>query len=100
MEIATGSQSFDQLTGGSGPVLYVRNFSWLTPDQARGAFASEVRVGYLYRNGKRTPVKGGTVSGNLFETLGSARFASEQVFLGSYLGPAAMRLEGLSVSGA
>lgn len=100
MEIATGSKTFAELTQDSGPVLHVRNFSWLTPDQARGAFGSEVRVGYLYRNGRRTPVKGGTVAGNLFEALGSARFSSERVALGSYLGPSAVRLEGLSVSGA
>jgi PmbA protein len=100
LELPTGKSSLDELRTDSGPVLHVRNFSWLTPDQARGDFASEIRVGYLYENGKRRPVKGGTVSGNLFKALGAARYASDRVFLGAYLGPAAIRLEGLSVAGA
>ncbi len=100
LELPAGTRSFADLTAGDGPVLHVRAFSWLTPDLTRGAFSSEIRVGYLYRGGKRTPVKGGTVSGNLFEALGAARFASERVTRGSYYGPKAVRLEGLTVAGA
>jgi predicted Zn-dependent protease len=81
-------------------VLYVRSFSWLTPDFARGNFSSEVRVGYLHENGRRTPVKGGSVSGNVFKALGAARHARETVFRGDYLGPVAVRFEGLTVTGA
>jgi predicted Zn-dependent protease len=99
LEIIPGKKSFADLTAGDGPVLHVRNFSWLTPDTARGDFSSEIRVGYLYENGKRRPVKGGSVSGNLFRSLGSAHYASDRVFLGDYLGPSAIRLEGLSVVG-
>jgi predicted Zn-dependent protease len=100
MELPVGTRSFADLAAGDGPVLLVKAFSWLTPDQARGDFSSEVRVGYLYRNGKRTPVKGGTVSGNLFKALGAAKFSSERVTIGSYIGPSAVRLEGVSVAGA
>jgi predicted Zn-dependent protease len=100
LELPPGTRAFADLCAGDGPVLHVRSFSWLNPDQARGDFASEIRVGYLYRNGRRTPVKGGTVSGNLFKALGTARFSSERVFIGGYVGPAAVRLEGLSVAGA
>ena len=100
LELPAGTRTLADLSAGDGPVLLVRAFSWLNPDQARGDFASEVRVGYLYRNGRRTPVKGGTVSGNLFKALGAARFASELVSRGSYSGPAAVRFEGMSVAGA
>ena len=81
-------------------MLFVRAFSWLTPDQARGTFSSEVRFGYIFDKGKRTPVKGGSVSGSLFAALGAARYASDRVFLGSYLGPAGIRLEGVTIAGA
>jgi predicted Zn-dependent protease len=83
-----------------GRVLVVRAFSWLTPDAARGGFGSEIRFGYLWENGVATPVKGGTVSGNLFDALGTAIWSRETVFRGNYLGPAAVRFEGLTVTGS
>ncbi len=100
MELPAGKTPLNDLMSGAGPVLYVRSFSWLTPDQGRGNFGSEVRLGYLYENGARKPIKGGTVSGNVFKALGTARYAKEVVFRGDYLGPAAVRLEGLTVAGA
>ncbi|MFN8548236.1 MAG: metallopeptidase TldD-related protein [Candidatus Eisenbacteria bacterium] len=45
LEIAPGSLGFDELLSG-GPLLYVRGFSWLTPDPGRGDFSSEIRIGY------------------------------------------------------
>ncbi|MGH7740659.1 MAG: metallopeptidase TldD-related protein, partial [Candidatus Eiseniibacteriota bacterium] len=45
-EIPAGVTPLAELTGGDGPVLYVRAFSWLTPDGARGNFGTEIRVGY------------------------------------------------------
>lgn len=98
-ELPAGATPLADLIGGDGPVLYVRAFSWLTPDAARGNFGTEIRVGYWYEKGVRRPVKGGTVSGNVFAALGTARFSKETVFLGDYLGPAAVRLEGLTVAG-
>jgi len=98
-EVPAGKTPFADLTAGDGPVLYVRSFSWLTPDQGRGNFGSEIRVGYLYDKGKRTPVKGGTVSGSVFKALGTARYAKEVVFRGDYMGPSAVRFEGLTVAG-
>jgi predicted Zn-dependent protease len=100
LELPAGRTPLAELTAGDGPVLYVRSFSDLSPDQSRGNFASEIRVGYLYEKGVRKPVKGGTVSGNVFTALGTARASKETVFLGRYLGPTAIRLEGLTVAGA
>src|SRR5262249_41159307 len=86
LELPAGRTPFADLTGGER-TLYVRSFSWLTPDAARGNFGSEIRVGYLFENGSRKPVKGGTVSGNVFKALGTAKYSSETVFRGDYLGP-------------
>jgi hypothetical protein len=36
----------------------------------------------------------------VFAALGTARYSKETVFLGDYLGPAAVRFEGLTVAGA
>jgi PmbA protein len=98
LEIAPGSTSLEDLLR-DGPVLYVHRFSWLTPDGMRGDFASEVRIGYWYENGERRSIKGGSVAGNLFTALGSARFSKETVFLGDYVGPKAVRFEGVTVTG-
>jgi predicted Zn-dependent protease len=99
-ELPAGTTPLADLLRGDGPVLHVRAFSWLTPDTARGNFGTEIRVGYWYEKGSRRPVKGGTVSGNVFAALGTARYSKETVFLGDYLGPAAVRFEGLTVAGA
>lgn len=98
-ELPAGRTPFADLVGGER-VLYVRSFSWLTPDAARGSFSSEVRVGYLHENGARRPVTGGSVSGNVYQALGTARYARETVFQGNYLGPRAVRFEGLTVTAA
>ena len=99
LELPPGRTATDDLLAGER-VLHVRSFSWLNPDPGRGNFSSEIRVGYFYENGARRPVKGGSVSGNVFKALGNARYASETVTRRNYLGPAAARIEGLSIAGA
>lgn len=99
LEIPAGRTALDDLNAGDR-VLYVRAFSWLNPDRGRGDFSSEVRVGRLWENGALRPVKGGSVSGNVFEALGRARYAGALVTRDNYIGPAAVRIEQLSVSGA
>jgi predicted Zn-dependent protease len=66
----------------------------------RGNVGSEIRIGYLYEKGVRRPVKGGTVSGNVFDALGTARYSKETVLRGDYFGPVAVRFEGLTIAGA
>lgn len=99
-ELPAGKTPLAELLSHDGPVLYVQSFSWLTPDNARGNFGSEIRVGTLYDKGAATPIKGGTVSGNVFSALGTAHYSKELVFRGDYLGPEAVRFEGLTVSGS
>jgi PmbA protein len=98
-ELPAGKTPLAQLTSGDR-VLLVRSFSWLTPEPGRGNFGSEIRIGYLYENGIRKPVKGGTVSGNVFAALGTAHYSSDTVFHGDYLGPAGVRFEGLTIAGS
>lgn len=81
-------------------VLEVVRFSWFTPDGGTGDFASEVRLGYLHRNGRRVPVKGGAVTGNAFAALAHARLTRETRFVGNGLVPRYLCLEDLVVTGA
>jgi PmbA protein len=85
---------------GGEPVYEIVDFSWMNPDPITGEFASEIRLGYRHDpDGTVTPIKGGTLAGNVFEALAGVRFAREALFTGNYYGPAAMRFEELSIAG-
>lgn len=85
----------------AGETVYeIVEFSFLNPDPISGDFTSEIRLGYRHDpDGTVTPIKGGTVSGNLFAALADVRFAREPLFAGNYYGPAAMRFGALSIAG-
>ncbi|MGD8978672.1 MAG: metallopeptidase TldD-related protein [candidate division WOR-3 bacterium] len=74
-------------------------FSDLSPDPVTGDFVAEIRFGYHISNGKRTPVKGGSISGNVFQALKNLYSTDERVFEGNYLGPKHVALKDLSISG-
>ena len=60
----------------------------------------EIRLGYEIGPDGAIPVKGGSVTGNLFEAMASARFSAETVELPAFAGPRAIRFESLQVAGA
>jgi len=97
--IPEGSRSVAQLAAGA-EVLEVIRFSWLTPDRGTGDFSSEIRFGYMHRNGRRTPIKGGSVNGNIFGALEDCHFSRERDFVGDALVPRVMRVNELEVFGA
>jgi len=80
-------------------MTHVVAFSWLNPDPITAKFSGEIRLAYQRRHGEWTPVKGGTVSGDVFAAFANARFSAETQFLGDYLGPEAIRFEELVVAG-
>jgi predicted Zn-dependent protease len=89
------------LSGGEGgPVLHVVEFSFLHPDAATGSFVDEIRLGYLIEHGTARPVRGGSVSGNVFECFRKARFSRECFTSGRYIGPRSIRFEDLTISGS
>lgn len=62
-------------------------FSWFHPDPFSGDFSAEIRLGYRWINGKKTAVRGGTFTGNIFQNILSARFSKETTQSGNYYGP-------------
>jgi len=74
-------------------------FSDFLPDPITGDFVAEIRFGYHVKNGKKTPVKGGSVAGNVFDSLKCIYFNDENTFEGNYFGPQTVAIEGLSISG-
>lgn len=95
--VACGARPRAELLAGA---LEVVSFSAFDPDSLTGDFGAEVRLGYLHGPGGATPMKGGSVSGNVFGALANAWFAKEETSHESYVGPCAVRVEGLSVAGA
>jgi PmbA protein len=99
MEIAAGSTPFESLFRGQGPLYHIVAFSAMDPDPLTGNFVGEIRLGYEIEEGQRSPIRGGSISGNLFDVLAAARLSQETIFLGDYLGPRAMRFPQVTVAG-
>jgi predicted Zn-dependent protease len=99
IEIPPGTHPMQDLLDGTGPIYQLVAFSWLNPDELTGDFVAEIKLGYRLGHGHITPIKGGSLSGNLFGALAAARFSQEMQFTGGYLGPAATRFEWSSISG-
>ncbi len=100
LEIAPGPTPFADLLAGDGPVIHVVAFSSTNVEAITGHFGMEIRAGYEVGPGGTVPLKGGSVTGNLFEALAAARFSAETGEDAGYAGPRAIRFEGLQVTGA
>lgn len=80
------------------PYVEVCMFSWFNPDIVSGDFATEIRLGYLVKDGKATPFKGGQLIGNVLSGLANCRWSKETGRFGRYIGPRALRFAELQVS--
>ena len=98
LEVAPGQKSFQELLKG-GPVYHLLRFSTFEPNPITGAFSGEIRTGYFLEDGRATPIKGGSVSGVMQQAFQEAYFSREITRRVAYLGPEAVRLEGLDIAG-
>lgn len=99
LELEPGSMPIADMWQGVGALYHVVAFSSMSPDPVTGNFVGEIRLGYERRGDELRPIKGGSLSGNLFSDLAHARLSQETVMLGDYLGPEAVRFSELTVSG-
>ena len=74
------------------PCIVVKSFSDFQVDKMDGYFGGEFRLAYLYKDGEKTVLTGGTVSGNIFEAQKNLKFSSEKYEDALYEGPAAVRI--------
>lgn len=100
LELAAGSQPFNLLMSDTGTFYHIVSFSAMSPDPITGDFVGEIRLGYEVTNGIASPVRGGSISGNLMAALATARLSKEKVLLAGYHGPRAARFESITVAGA
>lgn len=83
----------------SGSYVEIAEFSWFNPNPITGDFSCEIRLGYVVKNGKKTPFKGGLLVGNLLDGLADIKWSSEVGFFGNYQGPTAARFNNLKIAG-
>ncbi len=100
MEVAAGAHPYSALLDGDATLYHIVAFSAMSPDPLTGDFVGEIRLGYELTAGRARPIRGGSISGNLFDVLTDAQLSRETVFLGDYLGPRAMRFAHVTVAGA
>jgi PmbA protein len=97
VEVETGAKPVAALlTPGCYELL---RFSTFEPNPVTGNFSAEIRTAYKIEDNKRIPVKGGSVTGVMYDAFRRAWFSSEKVTRASYRGPAAVKLMGLDLAG-
>lgn len=101
LTLAPGNHTLESLRAAAdGPVYEVVAFSFMTPDPISGDFVSEIKLGYRHDAHGTVPIKGGSLSGNLFAALAEAYLSAETYSDGTYYGPAAIRFANLSIAGS
>jgi len=82
------------------PHLEAAAFSDFFVDETTGDFGGELRLGYLVRDGKRIPIRGGSITGSMAQNRGKVRFSRELESFSICRGPAACIVPTASVSRA
>ncbi|MFC1851630.1 metallopeptidase TldD-related protein [candidate division CSSED10-310 bacterium] len=101
VDVQPGHTPYDNLIQAASrePLYLIAALSSFEPDRYRGHFSAEIKLGYEISNGKTIPIKGGSVSGNLFTAFEEVYFSQETMMYKSYRGPRAIRFENVTFSG-
>jgi predicted Zn-dependent protease len=97
VEVAPGQTPYADFLGEG--VLELSKFSTFQPNTISGAFSGEIRLGYLHKNGKKIPVKGGSVSGSTQVAFANAFKSRETTQRAAYFGPKGVFFERLTIAG-
>lgn len=97
MDVTCGKHSIEQIEAGS--LLEVLDFSAFIVDDSSGDFGGEIRLGYLVKDGVKTPVSGGSVSGNLIELQDQLMLSADRQDLDRFSGPLKIRIANVTVAG-
>jgi PmbA protein len=98
VEVGPGSHSLVSFAA-DGPGYYLCRFSTFEPNPITGAFSGEIRTGYFLEGGRKTPIKGGSVSGTMQKAFRQAYFSKEIIQRESFLGPEAVKIDRLDITG-
>ncbi len=95
--IEPGNKSYEELLVDDTYIL--SRFSSFTPNKFTGGFSGEIRNGLHYKDGKFTPIKGGSVSGKLQEALKKVYLSKETYQFGRYHGPRYIKVLDVDITG-
>jgi len=94
-----GSKSSASLYRSKDKIYEIVSFASFVPNWISGDFAAEIRLGYIIKNGKKKPFKGGMFTGNMFELIKDMWLSKETTNMQCYHGPKVVRFEKGMVSG-
>jgi predicted Zn-dependent protease len=97
MDVTCGKHSIQEIERGN--LLEVLDFSAFVVDASSGDFGGEIRLGYLVKDGVKTPISGGSVNGNLIELQDQIELSSDHQDLDRFSGPLKIRIANVTVSG-
>jgi PmbA protein len=84
LSLRPGSISLDSMIEDVKEGVLIDQFSWLNPDRYSSSFSSEIRNGHLIKGGElRQPIKGGMVSGKMFDLIKKVSCVSDKAYLES-----------------
>lgn len=80
--------------------IEVISLSGFDIDLLTGDFGSEIRLAYLYqKNKEKMIITGGSISGNIYESINSVRFYNETNQINNYIGPTKILIDNVKVNG-
>ncbi len=82
---------------GARVVYEIVSFSSFVPNDISGDFAAEIRLGYYHKGNKKFPLKGGMLSGNVFELASHWLLSKEMMQKPGYVGPTVLYLPDASI---
>lgn len=101
LSLAPGQWTLEDMRStADGPVYEIVSFSLMLPDPITGDFVAEIRLGYRHDEHGVHPIKGGSLSGNIFTAFQDARLSAATYSDGAYFGPMSIRFGALSIAGA
>ena len=69
-------------------------------DTLTGDFGSEIRLAYLHQKNKETLiVTGGSISGNVYNSLNTLKFNNDTKQMNNFIGPINVLIDNVSVNG-
>jgi len=95
--VSGGSKSVDSLK--KEPYLELVAFSDFQMDTLTGDFAGEIRLGWHFDGENRTPVTGGSISGNIKDVQQKMYLSKEIQKFDKFVGPKTIQLFNVSLSG-
>lgn len=97
VKVEPGSKSLEEMR--KGDCIELISFSSFEVDHMTGDFSGEIRLGFMWHDGVKTPVTGGSVSGNISDIENDMYLSKEVVEDDWYNGPALIEAKDVNIAG-